>query len=76
MTRPALIRAMLHRFRGEWGTGGERRAFGAHAARGVAAAAMAISPLDDLRGSAAYRRQMVQVQVRRTLAKVFDLKVE
>jgi carbon-monoxide dehydrogenase medium subunit len=42
----------------------------------AAAAALAITPLDDLRGSAAYRRQMVQVQVRRTLAKVFDLKVE
>jgi aerobic carbon-monoxide dehydrogenase medium subunit len=42
----------------------------------AATAALAITPLDDLRGSAAYRRQMVQVQVRRTLAKLFDIKVE
>ncbi len=42
----------------------------------AAAAAAAISPLDDLRGNASYRRQMVQVQVRRTLARLFDLKVE
>lgn len=42
----------------------------------AAAAANAITPLDDLRGSAAYRRQMVQVQVRRTLAQLFELNAE
>jgi carbon-monoxide dehydrogenase medium subunit len=40
----------------------------------AADAAMAsIAPLDDLRGSAAYRREMVGVQVRRTLAQLFNL---
>lgn len=40
----------------------------------AAQAAMAsITPLDDLRGSAAYRRDMVGVQVRRTLAQLFNL---
>ncbi len=42
----------------------------------AAAAAEAISPLDDLRGSAQYRKQMVQVQVRRTLSKLLELKDE
>jgi carbon-monoxide dehydrogenase medium subunit len=40
----------------------------------AAQSAMAsITPLDDLRGSAAYRREMVGVQVRRTLAQLFNL---
>ena len=39
----------------------------------AAAAVASISPLDDLRGSAAYRREMVGVQVRRTLTQLFNL---
>ena len=39
----------------------------------AAAAAASIAPLDDLRASAEYRRQMVKVQVRRTLARLLDL---
>jgi carbon-monoxide dehydrogenase medium subunit len=35
-----------------------------------------IDPLDDARGSAAYRRAMVRVQVERTLADAFDVAVE
>ncbi len=42
----------------------------------AAKAAASITPLDDLRGSEAYRRQMVQVQVRRTLAQLFELNLE
>lgn len=42
-------------------------------ARAAAAAAAAISPLDDVRGNADYRRAMVQVQVDRTLRNVFGL---
>lgn len=38
----------------------------------AAAAAAAIDPLDDLRGSADYRRAMVRVQLRRTLAAMFE----
>jgi carbon-monoxide dehydrogenase medium subunit len=37
------------------------------------AAMSSITPLDDLRGSADYRRDMVGVQVRRTLAQLFNL---
>lgn len=36
-------------------------------------AATSIAPLDDLRGSADYRRHIVQVQLRRTLAELFEL---
>ena len=39
-------------------------------------AAADIAPLDDLRGSAAYRQAMTRVQVRRTLASLFDLPTE
>ena len=39
-------------------------------------AAADLSPLDDLRGSAEYRRAMVRVQLRRTLAALFDLPTE
>ena len=42
----------------------------------AAVAAESITPLDDLRGSEAYRRQMVQVQVKRTLADLFGLNLE
>ena len=42
----------------------------------AAVAAKSITPLDDLRGSEAYRRQMVQVQVKRTLADLFGLNLE
>jgi carbon-monoxide dehydrogenase medium subunit len=37
------------------------------------AAMVSIAPLDDLRGSSSYRRDMVGVQVRRTLAQLFNL---
>lgn len=42
----------------------------------AASAAASITALDDLRGSQAYRRQMVQVQVKRTLAELFELNLE
>jgi carbon-monoxide dehydrogenase medium subunit len=42
----------------------------------AAFAAQSISPIDDLRGSAAYRSQIVQVELRRTLAKLFDIDME
>jgi carbon-monoxide dehydrogenase medium subunit len=45
----------------------ERIEAAAHAAMG------SIVPLDDLRGSSSYRRDMVGVQVRRTLAQLFNL---
>lgn len=39
-------------------------------------AATDLSSIDDLRGSAEYRRDMVRVQLRRTLAALFDLPME
>lgn len=44
-----------------------------HIARCVAAAAATLSPLDDARGSADYRKAMVQVQLERTLTDIFGL---
>jgi carbon-monoxide dehydrogenase medium subunit len=38
--------------------------------------AASITPLDDLRGSEAYRRQMMLVQIKRTLAHLFELNQE
>lgn len=53
-----------------------RRVTAAVATEAAAVAAATINPIDDLRGSADYRRAMVRVQVARSIARLFDLSTE